>query len=244
MAYQPKYTSEVKIEAELQMTIDTGTKPTTAQVLVWIEEVETEILDAGLGQATASNVTMDVPEELEQELPPKGTMAWFEEITHPYWDWKRTGRTVYPDLKPIVAVSAVYRRTSGLGATEVWSALTEGLANDFVILKASTKGGLLGYAFYFFDNLPSVGIQRVKATYTYGLDLSTAVLSEYATWKACLRVLFALSNTSSPTGTRQFVGGLQAYVPTQYAAKMTQLIERITKWELDWIRKEVAVGVL
>lgn len=244
MSYTPKYTSEAKIEGELQISIDTNTKPTTAQTLVWIEEAETFIDTKGLGQKTASNETLDVPEDLEQELPPAGTLAWFETISKPYEDWRRAGKIVYPKLAPIIAVSGMYRRTSGLGDTEVWGSVTEGLANDYVILKSPTRAGLRGYAFYFFDNLPYTGIHRVKATYTYGLGLSTAILSEYATMKACLRVLGALSNTSSPTGTRQFVGGLQTYVPTQYQTKITDLKERIIKWESEWIRHEVAVAVM
>jgi len=244
MSYTPKYTSEVKIEAELQISLTSTSNPSNAQLLVWIEETETEIDDAGLGQKTATNITIDVPEELEQETPPVGTIAWFEELSLSYSRWKRSGRIVYPNLSPIIALSKMYRRTSGLGSTETWEELTEGLANDFIILQGQTKAGLRGYAFYFFDNLPTPGLQRVKATYTYGLGLSTAILSEYATLKTCLRVLFALSSTSSPTGVRQFVGGMQTYVPTQYQAKITDLKERIIKWETEWLRKEIAVGVL
>lgn len=244
MSYTPKYTSETKVEAELQTDLSNSTKPTSAQVLVWIEEEEAYIDEIGLGQKTASNVTIDVPEELEMEAPPQGTISWFEWISYDYERWSRSGRKVCPELVPIVTMTSAYRRTSGLGDTEVWSSLTEGLANDYVVLQGRTRAGLRGYAFYFFDNLPSSGVQRVKATYTYGLGLATNLLSEYATWKVCVRVLFALSNTSSPTGTRQFVGGLQSYVPTQYAAKATQLAERILKWESEWVRKEPGVAVL
>jgi len=244
VTYTPKYTSEAKIEAELQCTISESSNPTTAQVLVWIEEIETEIDTLGLGQLTASNVTIDVPEELEQEQPPVGTIAWFEEITKPYTHWKRTGRLVFPELSPVIAVSSVYRRISGLGSIETWELLTEGLANDFIVLQGRTKAGLRGYAFYFFEDLPSPGIQRVKATYTYGLGLATAILSEYATWLVALRVLFAKSGTSNPSGTQMFSGGgLQSYVSTQYREKATQLLARIEAWEKQWKRFEVAVRV-
>jgi hypothetical protein len=121
--------------------------------------------------------------------------------------------------------------------------LTEGLANDFIILKGRTKAGLRGYAFYFFEDLPAPGYHRVKATYTYGLGLDTDILSEYATWKVALRVLFAKSGTSDPSGVHQFVGGIQSYVSTQYREKATQLLDRITKWESQWKRDEIAVGV-
>lgn len=240
------YTSETKIEAELQFTINGTTKPTTDQVDVWITEEEAIIDEKGLGTLTASNALIDVPEEREAELPPVGSLRWFEHIAH---DWRekylRAGRVVIPELKPIIAVTSLSRRTSGLGATEAWEALTEGLAEDYIILKARTKAGLRGWGFYFFDNLPASGYQRIKATYTYGLGLPDNILSPYATWKVALRVLMALAQTSNPSSLTQFVGGdLQTYVPTQYKAKWDELIRKIEKWELDWISPPIAVGVL
>ena len=60
-------------------------------------------------------------------------------------------------------------------------------------------------------------------TYTYGYNISTDILSEYATKLVCIRILEALLNSNSPTGLRVYDGGdLGNFVNTNYKSLLDE----------------------
>ena len=70
------------------------------------------------------------------------------------------GEILFLDYAPVISVSSLEQRTSGLGMTEVWEALTEGASNDFIIYKAQGK--------IYFIKAVSAGYQKIKVTYVAG----------------------------------------------------------------------------
>jgi len=75
ISYVPQYTSELLIEGITQITITTATKPTTAQTLAWIEEIEKGMDSKLLGSYTATDEYIDVP---SQRSVSRFTLEWLE----------------------------------------------------------------------------------------------------------------------------------------------------------------------
>lgn len=252
MAWSETYTSEVKIEAEISFALTSTSTPTNAQVQTMAQEVEAEIAQLHLGNHTATDAVIDVPERLEDATPPVGTIAWFEAIAEPYPTERtlKVGTFIIPPFVPIISITSLSRRTSALGSTASWESLTEGYGDNstdsFITLKRKTHSGkLLGYAIYFYKNLPTPGFHRVKMTYQYGMDIPTEMLSQYATWLTCLRVLLALSGSNNPVSITQFTGGgLQQFVTSIYAGRFNKILAKVQKFEDMWFHKPPAVGVL
>ena len=204
MVYSPKYTSAAKVIGITQFTPAAGTLPTDTQVLTWIEEIEADADARFLGSYTATDQLIDIDSELN--YPAKGTIAWLEAIAGAGYDEVNAGLLI-PPFKPLISVTALSRRTSGLTETAVWELLTEGPGSSasFIILKKATKTGqYLGNAIYFYQNEPYVGIGRVKMTYTYGWNLSTTIIGEWATLKVALKVFEALKEANTPAGSGDY----------------------------------------
>lgn len=166
MPYAPKYTSEDLVEALLQTTIDNSTIPTSSQLLTWIEEVEKKMDADLLGSYTATDELNDVETVNDQEV-------------------------FKPKFTPILTVTNLYRNKAALHDAVDYELLTEGPGDSthFVILKAVVCGKLVGYALYIYDRHPGIGRNKVKITYTYGYNIDSKVLQEYATKKVALQVL-------------------------------------------------------
>lgn len=198
MTFTPKYSTQAKVTGITQFTPASGTTPTETQVLTWIEEIEADADARFLGSYTATDQVIDIDPELN--YPPKGSIAWLEAISGADYD-EINMAILIPPFKPIISVTALSRRTTGLTETAAWELLTEGPGSmaSFIIIKKATKTGqYLGVAVFFYQNEPYVGLGRVKMTYAYGWNLSTTILGEWCTLKVALKVLEALKEANTP----------------------------------------------
>jgi len=245
MPYSPLYTSQAKVTGLTQFTPSDTTQPTSTQVLTWIEEVEADIDARALGNYVATDQIVDVPAHID--YPAKDTIAWLEAMGFSRWE-KVENRLLIPPFTPIVSITSLYRRTTSETEAASWEQLTEGpgVNTSFLLLKRRTKAGrYLGFAVYFYQNPPTVGYQRVKMTYNYGYNIPATILSDYATLRVARAVLLALSQTPSPSGLRQFVGGdLQTYVPVEYRTKLEEIEKRIKAWESEWLEHKMGVAFI
>uniref|UniRef100_A0A6M3KIP6 Uncharacterized protein n=1 Tax=viral metagenome TaxID=1070528 RepID=A0A6M3KIP6_9ZZZZ len=233
------YTTEAKVEAVTQIDIDATTYPTTAQVAVWITEIEAEIAERALGSHTATDQYVDVPSAEESAQ---------------YWGFKWTPATdslqftyggagvIVPlaNIKsPFISVTSLAKNDQALNDTPSWSTLTEGPADgsSFILLKSGLKD--LGYALYFYDNNPSAGPKRLKLTYTYGFNISSEILGEYCTLQVAVKVLQAKMGTSSASGLTEFEGqDFGRYLPTQYEKRIKSFQIRIKEIETKYFPRK------
>jgi len=205
MTYTPKYTSQAKVTGITQFTPASDTTPTETQVLTWIEEIEADLDARHLASYTATDQVIDINPELN--YPPKGSIAWLEAISGVSSYAEVDASILIPPFKPIISITALSRRTSGLTDSAVWELLTEGPGStaSFIILKKATKSGqYLGMAVYFYQNSPDVGLGRVKMTYSYGWNLSATIIGEWCTLKVALKVLEALKEANTPVGSGDY----------------------------------------
>lgn len=195
------YTDTSKVTGITQFTDSGSTNPTTTQITQWITEVEADADARGLGSYTITDQYVDVAREVG--YPSKETVAWLTSIANNNYEVLDVTNLITLPFTPIISITSLYRRTSSLGATDVFEELTEGResTDSFIILKKRTKSNqYLGYALYFFNNTPYDGPQRIKCTYSYGLNLSTSIIGEWCTLKVALKVLDAIIADSTPIG--------------------------------------------
>jgi len=198
------YTTEAKVEALLQMDIDGSSDPNTTEVAVWIAEVEADMDAQMLGSYTATDEVMDVPPVTG--ILPKDTAYWMQYLNQ-YGYLPEEGQIVIPSRIPIVSISSLSRRTTGLSETAAWEALTEGPGStaSYIQIKKRTKAdNVLGFALYFYQNPPVAGLGRLKMTYNYGWNIDTSILGEYASIKVALKVLDVLVSANIPAGTQDY----------------------------------------
>ena len=225
------YVSETDIEAITAFSITESTVPTTMQVAAWIVEVEADVDARGLGTYTLTDQYVDVPRQVS--YPSEGTVAWLSSIANDTNEVIDVNNVIVLPFLPIVSVTSLSRRTSSLGSTDVWEALTEGResTNSYIILKKRTKSNqYLGFALYFFNNVPYDGVQRIKATYNYGWNLSTDIIGEWCTLKVALKVLDAVINDSTPIGSSQY-GDMNINVSINPEQRRKDIILRIKEIE-------------
>jgi len=239
-----KYTSETDVEAFTQMDIKDDTNPNSTEVGNWIDEVEAMIDAQLLGTYTATDVKIDVEPTFAYA---KNTIKWLEEVST-YGYSEPRARIVIPPYLPIISVTKLYRNTASLSQAENWEELVEGPGANthFIVLKRRTKtGALLGFAFYIYDNIPTAGRERLKATYTYGWNLSTNILREYATLKVAEKVLTARVLSGEPVGIASYTGpDLQSFVNTQYQAMLDYIERRTKEIEERYFPNNIAIATL
>jgi len=205
MTYSPQYTTEVRVEGITQFDITASTNPSTSEVLDWIEEVEADADQRMLGSYTQTDLAFDVPptSTIPRSFQKAGWLEWVRLYGYDYAE----GLVVIPPFVPIVSVSSLSRRTSGLTETAAWEALTEGPAADSSWVQIKKKGRnkqYYGIAIFFYDNIPVAGIGRVKMTYNYGWNLPTAVIREWCGLKVALKVFEALLAANVPYGVQDY----------------------------------------
>jgi len=232
------YCNETDIEAITQFTISDSTKPTSTQVTAWITEIEADADARALGSYTLTDQYIDVPPELG--VPSKDTIAWFRSLAsgrHPPIAIKNI---VVPPYTPIVSIASLSRRTSALGSTDAWEALTEGResGNSFIILKRRTKTNqYLGFGLYFHQNNPSHGPERIKMTYNYGWNLSTTIIGEWCALKVSLKVLDAIMHDTTPIGAGDY-GVQDVRIGIDPARRRKDAVERIKELEDKYFPKK------
>ena len=231
MTYTPKYTSQDKVTGITQFTPSGSTTPTDTQVLAWIEEVEADVDARALASYTLTDQIVDVLPEFN--YPAKGTIAWLEAVAGQSYDEINTSVLIPPFL-PVVSVTSIYRRTTGLTETAAWELLTEGPGStaSFIILKKRSKTNqYLGMSIYFYQNQPDVGYGRVKMTYLYGWNLSATIIGEWCTLKVAIKAFEALKEANTPYGSGDYslqdvrVGLVDAAIRNSQAIKRIREIE-------------------
>jgi len=246
MSFIPQYTTIERIEASLQMPIDATTRPNSTEVLDMIQEVEAEMDSQLLYRYHYVSGYVDVEPVTGLN---RNTIEWLEFIST-YGYSPATGRVVIPNLLPIysIDVSGCHTRTTGLGVSGTWEVRQEGFANDFLVLKKQTKDGQeLGFALYFFQNVPAAGVQRVRLSYYYGWNINRSVLRQYATTKTIIEILKAKMGASEPAGLTQFRGGdFQTFVGSNYRERIELLEAKCKSLEDKYFpdRTSIALGVI
>jgi len=248
MSYQPIYTSELSVEGLTQITVTDTSKPNSTQLLNWIEEIEKGIDELSLGSYETGNypngMMVDVP---YTKAMAENTIGWFEYITT-YGYTPQTGRVVIPVIGPFVTITALYRNKNALDEAIDWEALIEGPASgsSWIPLKRKSKTkDLLIFGVFFYDNLPSPGYQRIQIVGTYGWNVNSKVLREYATLKVAEKLLFGKISTSDPGGFPQFSGGrFGRFAQTQFDRKLKVIKERTEEIEEKYFPREIPIAII
>lgn len=198
------YTSEIKIEAVVQMSITDSTEPTSTQVTQWITEIEADADARALAEYTLTDQLIDVLPGLD--YPAADTLAWLEALAGKRYE-EIKNLVLIPPFTPIVSISSLSKRKSSLGTTDDWEVLTEGTTadTDYILLKKRTRTKqYLGFAIYFHHNNPTPGYQRIKMTYNHGWDLDTNIIGEWCTLKVALKVLAARLEAETPAAASDY----------------------------------------
>lgn len=245
MPYSPLYISETLVEGQTQIDIGASTRPTTTQVLVWIEEIETGIVERALGSHTATDEYWDVPAQ-------PVSAETYEPVYHVKTERLTIdgeGGLIVPLInakKPIISITSLAKNDEALDDAPDWETLVEGPAagSEFVLLKSGTKA--LTYALFIYDNTPLPGPKRLKATYQYGWNVSSAILQEYCTLGVSIKVLEARRGTSQADGLTELTGDLGTYIPAQYESRINQWKSRMVDIEQKHFqrRRNLAVAII
>ena len=249
MSYTCLWSSEAAIEKQLQIEIDESTHPSSTDVNAWLEEVETDMLRQGLGTQTAVSGTM-------LTVSPVGgygreSVAWFLRGL----PTGEAGNVIVPPYKPIVTVTsgAFHRNQASLTSTPDWDLLIckDNLPavsdTDFLIVKQHNhkSGNYDGVAFYFYNNLPSAGQRRLSGGWTYGHNINTKVLREYATLQVCKKVILAKLMAGEPVGLSTYRGpDLEEFMNTQTEVLMRYINSRLEELAEKHFPTEIAISVL
>ena len=225
------YTTEADIEILLGFSLDSTTTPSSTQVDTIIDDVSAEMDAFGLGRNYDTTVYIDVVSE-QKNLPTIAQYTYRNEYLE-----GTGGLYVIPPKTPIITISNLWVNESDPGSTASWTAHTEGPASgaSFVVLRAQCRNKLLGYALYFFEDIPDVGRSRIKMNILWGWDMDTSILKRYATLKAGERVLQAKMSTNAPDHLAQYVGGeIQQYIPAAYGERLKLIREEIKEMEASF----------
>jgi hypothetical protein len=227
----------------LQVEITASTKPTAVQVSSWIAQVDSTIDSRKLGTATVSGAIFDCPDWNSYNHEPVSTYSSEQ-------DEENEGIMVVPPYTPIVALASgyLYRNLAGPSGAVDWDLLSEGPGDgsDYqVARKINMKTGKYdGYAIWFYNELPVIGKNRIKANITYGYNVDSNILEEYATAVVSKKVLMARLMGGQPATVATYTGGdMGTYVNTQFEVQLKWLTDRIAEIETNYFPKSVAVGV-
>lgn len=252
MSYTPKYSGDnasdayANLKALTDYTLDSSTNPSESEVLNWIEEVETDIVERCLGNHTATDITFDVPERLEAVAPPISQIEGFEAYATGVY-WYEAGILVLPPHRPLLQLTSIAKRTSALGSADAWSNYTVGRSGDVILLSYPRGSRTLGWGIYIFDDLPATGYQRLKATYDYGWNLPTAILREYCNLKLALKIFERLLRHHTPHGAGDFSVGDIRWSVEDIAGKQSTYYTRLEEIEERHFPREsteIGIGIL
>jgi len=228
------YTNEADIEGITQFDINASTNPNSTEVAAWITQVEADVDARCLGNYTSTDELVDVAPVLT--YPARNTVAWLRAIAAGGYEDIVSSNIIPLPRIPIISVGTLSRRTSSLGETDVWEALTEGSGSgkSFIIIKSRTKTNqYLGFGLYFHDNRPYDGFQRLKVTYNYGWSLSTSIIGEWCSLKVSLKTLDAIINATTPAGAGDY-GVMDVRIGIDPVRRRVDAKERISEIERQY----------
>ncbi len=233
MSYNTQFTEVSLVEALTGETIDDTSDPTMAQVMQWIEQVETDMVGRGYSTQTFTTVTMDVPEG-DPQYPLNMLQQGLIYSTNIY----RTGRVIALPHTPIISVANVKRNTQGYEETANWEDLIEGPGSntDFLIIKKPYKPGLRGVALYFYRNAPYSGYQTLQLDYTWGYDLPEQILQDIATCRVSLMFLYSKYLRKEPLFDVDVAGMRTKLNPFTDVHQF--ILDRLEKINVDWLPSE------
>jgi len=230
--YDPVYTSESKIEGLTQVVIaDNNTTPSSAEVLVWIEQIESEIVERILGSHTATDQYVDVPTTAVLSNPAQ----WAFNTKTGTLSFNMPSGSIIPltNVKsPVIAVTSLATNDQDPSQTASWTTRTEGpgSGSSWMLLKGGDKDA--AYAIWFYDNIPYAGPNRIKMTYTYGYNIDSDIISRYCTYAVGQMVLEARMNTNDVDGMATYDGGeMGTYVARHYETLIKRYQDQMDRIE-------------
>lgn len=246
MSYVAKYCTVEDVSRFLQIDISTGTKPSDQDVLKFIEEVEAKMDDGNLGIMSTDVLTkFDV---LPQNTYGQNTVST-QDTGIPEAD---EGVVVVPPFTPIITIfsGTLSRNTASLDDTESWEVLKEGPGDntDFIVLKQKTRNNrYYGYALFFYGDAPYAGKESLRATWSYGYNINSPILREYAMLKVAEKVILGRLMSGQPMNVATYTAGadLNTYVNVQFEAQLAYIKDRCAEIEKNhWPRKPIPVAFL
>lgn len=238
MSYNPEFTNLSSISALTGEAINDTSDPNTSQVLEWIEEVEKEMISKGFSTEALTGIIMDIPEgEVSRSDP---VVSWiYDDVSF------SSGKVVLLPHTPFISVANVQRNVVGYSQDPTWEDLTEGpgSSSHFLIIRSPYKAGLRGVALYFYNNIPSVGFQKLKLDYTWGYNLPETVLREYATCKASIMLLYSKYLRKEPIFDLNIAGLSSKLNP--FTNVHVYILERLEAIKEQWLPSEyIGVAIL
>lgn len=236
------YTDTAKVQGVTQFADGASTNPTTAQITQWITEVEADIAARGLGSAEISEQLEDIE---KVDIVKKDTIEFIEYVQRYGWaDVK--GVFWFPAFSPMISITKLEKRTSELDEAAAYTELSEGPgeSSDFIIIKRKSKTNqYLGVGVYFYsDDKPDAGPLRIRVTYTWGWNINSSILGEYATLQVALKVLGALREYYVPYGAGDYGFGDVRIGPEDPERKRWNVIRRIREIEDKYFPSKEAGG--
>lgn len=251
MAYTPKWTNISAVTGLLQITFTAATTPNTNQITDFIEDVEDGMTKSNLGtQTTISGCEFDV--KPTSHAPPRDTVGWWEAG----FPVSTGGIVVVPPYTPIVSVvsGSVARNKAVLTGAADWDTLvcrdnlSTAADTDFMILYDVNRktGSRVGYAFYFYNDVPDSGRRRLRGTWVYGHNISGRILREYATLKVAEKALMARMNAAIPPNIAAYQAGsdINTFINVQTEAWLEYINGRTEEIERRHFPVEVPIVVL
>lgn len=243
--YTVLYTSLASVDRMLQLETTGSSKPNDDDVLHFIEEVEAGIQARNLGSTTVSGAIFDVVEWN------RGT----DGVVYAYPDTlpeDNYGIIVIPPFNPIISVASgyLYKNEAPLTGSGSWTLLKEGPGtdSDYIVVKRLNRstGKYLGFGIYFYNDMPIAGHDRIKANITYGENVDSKILQEYATLQVAKKVIMARLFSGQPSNIATYTAGstFQSYANTQYEAQMRYVDGRLEEIEKRYFPRGVPFAVL
>jgi hypothetical protein len=244
-----RWTSVEDIERYLQIDLDSNTKPSNAQVLDFIEEVENDMLKEGWGSQTAVSGTIILVEPTHAVS--RGSVAWWIQGLPE----TEQGRLVVPPYRPIITVTsgAFFKNDNSLSEAPNWELLDckdnvpAATDTDFTIIKKENHktGNYDGIALYFYNEVPNAGSHTLSGGWTYGYNLDTKILREYATLKTCEKVILARLFSGQPMNIASYTGGdMNSWINTQYEVQLAWIKARCDEIRKRHLPEELPVATL
>lgn len=172
------------------LTIDSTTTPSESTVDTWIEQ-ESEMLDKETGRYWGVN-----------------------ESSNEYLDYDGSGY-IRLNKAPVVDISKIEYESS----ENVWTELTSGKYNDYIIYK--DEGELRLY-----NNSVKAGYQNIRVTYTYGYTTTPRTVVAIVSKRVALRVIGAVINSqSSEEGGSITVGAISISDPSSVSLQRVQSLK-------------------
>lgn len=179
------YTTQEKIEAELQTTFTGTSSPTTTQLATFITEAQGRIdrrTGTTFGTATFADEILDLDEN--NTFTSSNIVLVNNYGRNDYSLHGQLKDTFYLPFAPIISITSLYTNDASSLSSDDWQLRTEqtGSGGDFIVNKDSGS-------IRFLQNFPRYGERSIKVSGVYGHSSVPEVVSELATNLVVERVL-------------------------------------------------------